>query len=398
LVGARRIQDALALAAIVAVTALMAAVWGDETFWSPDALFYQQRVLEIRGDSAQEARDEVWNGPLAAGFRAGDSSLPQSAQALADPRWIPYSSQFYERRLLVPLTAAAIYPLAGDESLNWVAFIGCFAIGPLAFLLLRQRFSPLVSGLAVVPLILWPPMRWAFMPLTESWGIALACLCLLAAVLALDRGRDWLPLWAGAVVALSFTRDMTVVPVAAAVAVAVIHRSEISYRLAGWGALAALAAPLVYGASLQNSLAYLFSGNRVPADSSWGFILDRYPDAVRSMIDQDIDYLGQSVPRFIEGHSGLLLPLAVLFAAGIGFLLAIPLQRRGDPFFTLARGALLGGVAYVLLAPSMTYWRLELALFPAVAVGLAIWFDLLAHGAQGLPFLRGRRGHRAAGA
>jgi hypothetical protein len=372
-----RRADVAALAAIVATTCILAAIWADETFWSPDALFYQQRVLEIRGASEAQAQDEVWGGPLAAGFRAGDARLPLAEQALADPRWIPYSSQFTERRVLVPLIAAAIYPLAGSDSLTWVAFAGCFAIGPLLYWLLRQRLSPLASGGACVLCLLWPPLRWAFMPLTESWGLALAILALVAAVRWMDGKPRWLAVWIGSLLALSFTRDLTVVPVVAALILAVLWRERRSATLALTGVVAALPAPLAFGASLRETLAYAFSGNRVPGDSSWSFVGSHYLGSLGETLRDDFDYLGQSQPRFLEGHAVLLLPLAVIFAIALVFLLA---ARRGgrDPWLTVTRASLLGSVAYVLLLPSFSYYRYELALMPGAAAGLALWISTLA--------------------
>jgi Predicted membrane protein (DUF2079) len=379
--GGRR-ADGLALIAIVATTGVSAAVWADEWWWPPDALQYQQRVLEIRGASEAEAQAEVWGGPLSAGFRAGDAQRPLVDQALADPRWIPYTTRLAKRRVLVPLMAAAVYPLAGTDSLTWVAFVGCFAIGPLLYWLLRQRFAPLSSGAACILCLLWPPLRWAFMPLTESWGLALAILALVAAVRWMDGKQRALWLWIGALLALSLTRDLTVVPVIAALALAAFWRERRSAILAGSGILALLPAPLVYGGvSLRDSLAYTLSGNRVPSDTSWSFIGSHYLDAVHSTLKYDFDYLGQSQPRFLVGHATLLLPLAVVF--GLALLLLL-FARRGtrDPWLTLARGSLLGAAAYMLLNPTFSNFRYELALMPGVAAGLALWISALVESTQ----------------
>jgi hypothetical protein len=244
--------------------------WAPRSFWSPDALFYQSKVLEFRGASEDEALDEVWSGPLAAAFRAADARRAPGFRALEDPRWIEYSADGFERRLVVPALAAAVSPLAGDESLELVSIVGVFAFALLLYALLRMRFGPLPSAVAVVCCLAWPPMRFAFQPLTESWGLTLVVLALMAGVLFVERGGRWLWVWVAAILTLGFTRDLTPVPIVAAVTLLVVSPGPRQWKLAISGVIAALPGPLVGGAPLRQSLAYTFSGNRTPDDSSWG--------------------------------------------------------------------------------------------------------------------------------
>jgi hypothetical protein len=138
---------------IVCAVGVLAMKWADEVIWSPDALFYQSRVEQIRGASKDEALHKVWNGPLALGFRAHDGQRPRAQQALADPRWIPESYKLYARRWTVPLLAAAVYPIFGVNSLEAVNIIGTLVFAVALFLLLRLRFDPLASFVGVAAVL-----------------------------------------------------------------------------------------------------------------------------------------------------------------------------------------------------------------------------------------------------
>ena len=69
--------------------------------WSPDGLFYQARVYEIRdGMSQPEALREAFQGPLGERLRAIDPERSGS------PQWVAYNARFYERRVAVPYVAS----------------------------------------------------------------------------------------------------------------------------------------------------------------------------------------------------------------------------------------------------------------------------------------------------
>lgn len=369
--------DVLALGVLVAVVATLTVHWAPHTFWSPDALVYQTRVEQIRGASEEEALSRVWQGPLAEGFRSGDARRAPADRALADPDWIPYMYELFQRRLLVPLFAAALHPIASTESLEVVAIIGMFAFALLLYVLLRQRFSPLACAIAITLCLAWPPIFWAFMPLTESWGLALLCAALLAALVGIERGRKWLWAWAAIMLVLSFTRDFTPVALAAVGVVALTLRNRRSIELVGTGVLAALPAPLISGGgSPREHLAFALNGARIPEDSSWGFIIDGYLPAIWRTLRDNVEYLFASEPRFLE--AGLpLFPLTLPILAGIVMVILARGGFPGDSFLPLMRGALLGGVAYILVLPLLNYLRFELVLLPVAAAGLAMGIDLL---------------------
>jgi hypothetical protein len=277
----------------------------------------------------------------------------------------------------VPLAAAAVYGLLGTDSLPFIAILGCFAIGPLLYVLLRQRFRPAASLTATILCLLWPPLRWGFLPLTDSWGIAFEIAALLSAVIVLDRGRDWLPLWVGVMLVASFTRDVTALIVIAVLTVAILHRSKEAWRLTWTGVLVSLPAPLIAPLPYLDQLATNVNNFVTPTDPTWGFVIERYPGALVRLADQNLQYLRQANPLFLEGHGGLLVPLAILFAVALVVLVAIAVARRNDLFLTLVCGSLAGGVALLLAAPAFTFLRYELVFLPPVAVGLALGVEML---------------------
>ena len=73
-----------------------------------DALFYQAHVYEIQGDSENAALRREFSSEDARRIERPDGRV-------GNPSWVTYSAQFYSRRWLVPLIAAAIYPAAGDR-------------------------------------------------------------------------------------------------------------------------------------------------------------------------------------------------------------------------------------------------------------------------------------------
>jgi len=238
--------------------------------------------------------------------------------------------------------------------------------GVLLYALLRRRFSPAVAGAVSGACLLLPALRdWSFAPLTDSWGLALQCGALLAAVLALEReGWRWLALLAASVLALAFTRDATVLIVIATGAVALLTRTRRSAAVLATAVAASIPAPLLFGASFKEQLAFDFNDFGIPKDTSWSFVLHHWPGALRNTLDNDALQLGR-------GSYGL-----AFVAAGLFALLAVALVRaavtRRDPFFVLVAASLVGCVVMVVLAPNYTHLRLELVFVPALAAGGAL--------------------------
>src|SRR3954451_4584845 len=95
--------------------------WHDPVRWTPDALYYQARLLEFRGESEPEAIGHTFGASLSAGLRA------RAPAHTGNPAWVKYNEPFYERRAAVPLAGAAIYPLTGERSLLYISLGGYIA-------------------------------------------------------------------------------------------------------------------------------------------------------------------------------------------------------------------------------------------------------------------------------
>jgi hypothetical protein len=324
----------------------------------------------IQGEDEDAAVLNAFASPIGAEFRRADADKPPSERQWSPPDL--RAQKFFARRWLVSAMAAAIEPVFGLRSLLTVSLLAYLLLGPALYLLLRRRFSPGISTAVAAICVLAPPVReHSFMPMTDSSGILLETLALLAASLALERGNRWLIPWIAAVAALSFTRDYHLVPLIGVVCVALHQRDRRSALVAGSGIAAALPAPLILGgASVRENLAYVLSGfdPDAPADASWGFIMREYPPQLWDMIHFDVyygsNYLGwEAVPWYV----GLAL-------AGVGLLLLVfKGTPAADPFFRLQRYSWIGAVAAVAAAgPQESFFRLELVFLPLLAVALAL--------------------------
>jgi hypothetical protein len=379
--------------------------WFAPARWTPDGFFYQARVLTLRGVDEDVAVSRVLSGPLVA-EAAIDG--PQRDR-LRDAEWVAHTTQITRRRVLVPALAALATPVFGDFSLQAVSLIGYVLVAPLLYLLLRRRFSTRASFVVAAGTALLPPLReWSFHPLTDSWGLTLEIACLLAAVLALDRGPRWLALWVGAVAALSLTRDATVVVVLAAAWVALAERTRTALTLALSGAAAAVPVPLLLGAPVGGTVGHAAQDAGRYWDSLWEAI--RVDVASQTFGSEHrltavafalaLALAAVSVPaslarvrrlaswacaaqialtlvgtallatRRVEPEQQL--PVGLVLVAGLGLLL---LGARDDPFFRLHRAGAIACVAYLALYPVASGFRLELVFVPFVAVGLARALD-----------------------
>ncbi len=352
---------AVALAALAC-----ASVWptfSDPVEWTPDALFYQARLLEFRGADGAEALEQTFGGPVSAELRARDPGHTGNA------RWVEYNRPFYERRVALPLAGAAIYPLAEERSLLYLSLAGYIAAIIALFGLLLLRFRLAIAAAVTVATIFLPPLALhSSFPLTDSWGLALEIIALGAALLTLDRGLRWLPLWIGAIALLAFTRDSTWIPVLAAAWCAVRNRSRPSIALFGSGLAAALPALLLITTPVRELLALLVNESEPSADTSWSFIASRYPDAAVQLVRANVGFLRRG-----EWYTGLYLVGGVL-----ALLLLVWRQRKGSPSTSLLAAAAVLGIGYVLAAPVFSAFRLELVLVPMAAYGLSLATEHLA--------------------
>ncbi len=362
-----RVRKALIglIAVLLAALACLAVrpAFRDPVVWTPDALYYQARLLEIRGVSREAAFERVFEGPLSAELRARDP------HHTGDPGWVAYNRPFYERRIAVPAAGAVLYPHAGDRSLLYVSLAGYVASIVALFGLLLLRFGIPVAGSVAAATILLPPLReHSSYPLTDSWGLTLEIAALAVAILALDRGLRWLVPWVGVIALLGITRDTTWIPILGVAWCAFRYRSRVTAWLLGTGLAAALPALLLFEVPVRNLLALLVNDSDVADDPSWGFIASHYPGAVVELVRANVGFLRRG-----EWYTAAYFVVGILLL----FLLVRRLPERLGQAGTLLRAAAVAGVLYVLAAPVFSAFRLELVLIPMAAVGLALGLEAL---------------------
>jgi hypothetical protein len=360
-----RIALVTVLAAVLAVLAVH-SVWPafhKPVVWTPDALYYEARLLELRGLDHNAAFRRTFEGRISAELRSRDP------HHTGDPAWVKYNEPFYERRVALPLAGAAIEPLAGERSLLDLSLVGYVASILALFGLLLLRFRVAVAGaVAAATVFLHPLATHSSFPLSDSWGLTLEIVAFAAALLTLDRGLRWLPLWIGAIALLAFTRDSTWIPVLAVGWCAFRYRSRAPVTLFATGIAAAIPALLLFKTPVRDLLALLINHNDVSPDTSWTFIASHYPRALLDLIRANVGYLRRG-----EWYT------AIYLVGGIVSLLALVIRGRakGVTAALMTAGAFLG-VGYVLAAPSFSAFRLELVLVPMAAYGLALVVELVA--------------------
>ena len=358
---------AIVIGVLAAVLAALACVavwprWHEPVRWTPDALYYQARLLEIRGVSEPDAMQRTFRSPLSAELRARDR------QHTGNAAWVKYNEPFYQRRVAVPVAGAAIYPLAGDRSLLYLSLAGYIAAVLALFGLLLLRFKPAIAAVVTLATVfLQPLVSHSSYPLTDSWGLTLEITAFAAAILTFDRGKRWLLLWVAAICLLAFTRDSTWIPLLAVGWVAVRQRSRIPVVLFGSGVAAALPALLLFKTPVRDLLALLVNHSEPSADTSWSFIASHYPRALVDLVRANVGFLRRG-----EWYT------AAYFVGGAAAL-AVLVRRRAESTAGMLMTA--GGVlaiGYVIAAPVFSAFRLELVFVPMAAFGLALAADRLA--------------------
>jgi hypothetical protein len=363
------VKQRTTLAALLAVAFACLAVvhvwpaFHHPVVWTPDSLYYEAKLLEIKGVDHDAAMKRTFDGPLSAELRARDP------QKTGNPRWVKYNEPFYERRVAVPLAGAAIEPLAGQRSLLDLSLAGYVAVILALFGLLLLRFRLVIASAVTLATIFLPPLvKHSSFPLTDSWGLALEITALAAALLTLDRGLRWLPLWIGAIVLLAFTRDSTWIPILAAGCCALRYRTRVPVTLFATGVVAALPALVLFSTPVRDLLALLVNNSQPPADPSWSFIARHYPGALWELVRANVGFLRRG-----EWYT------AFYFVGGVLALLALVRRRRalGTAGLMMASAAVLG-VLYVVAAPVFSAFRLELVVVPVAAYGLALAAEAVA--------------------
>jgi hypothetical protein len=351
---------------------------GSKVDWSPDGLFYEAQKKEIQGDSAQVARREVFNSQIAVPVKEAESDLPQRLKRIEDPEWVDYSAQFYRRRWTVPVLAAAVDPIFGERSLEEVSLIGLGLLPPMLYLLLRRRFTQGLSASASVFTALLPPLlQTADGPVTDSWGVTLLAAALLGIMLVRDNGMRWFPVLIVAVLALSFTRDVTIVVIVASGWLAVADRMrglrERSRQMAVVTAgvvLASLPAPILFSAPVRENLAYVFNDYRIPRGTGWTSVVSDYPSQLVNLASHDLKYP-------IHSQYPVLLTIVMALIVLAGIVMLVRPWRNDEPFVSLIRAAAAGGLITILISVNYTALRLELVFVPAIAAGVALLAERL---------------------
>jgi hypothetical protein len=359
-----RLLVAIGLAAI-ALLAVSGSLSGPAR-WSPDGLFYQARVYEIRdGLSQAGALHKAFEGPLGARLRVID---PQRS---GDPAWVAYNARFYERRLLVPLAASALQPLAGDRAILDVSLAGYVAAVLALFwlLLLLGVRLPVAAAVGLATVFLPALTHHAGLPLTDSWGLALETAAFATAILVLRRGARWLIPWGAAIALLSLTRDSMWIPVLAAGFLAVTQRTRLTTALAATGLAAALPAVLAIRVPMRELLAEMVTNGLQPApDASWPTVAGHYPGAIVDMLQAD--------GGFVRDGAWY---TAMFLLAGLVLLFVVARGSHGGRAATLLKAGAVAGAAYVVAVPVFSAFRLELVLVPMAAFGLALTGERIAN-------------------
>lgn len=357
---ALRLLVALALAAI-ALVAMRGHLTGPP-HWTPDGLFYEARALKLGGVDTATALERTFGGDIGAKLRRID---PERS---GDPAWYVYHARFYERRISVPLAAKAIAPVSGERALLDVSIAGYVAAVLAIFGLLLLRFGlPIAAGVALLTIFLPALTEHAGFPQTDSWGLALETAALACGILALQRGPRWIVPWFLAILVLSFTRDSAWIPIVAAGGAALMLRSRVSVGLLVSGVAAAIPVVLLFSVPTRELLATMLSDAQPNPGGSWGFIAGRYPGAIVDMLHADGGFV-------LDGawYS------AAYLLAGSALLFLVAWRTERTAATILLQAAALAGVTFVLLVPVFSAFRLELALVPMAAFGLALGAERVA--------------------
>lgn len=139
-----------------------------------------------------------------------------------------------------------------------------------------------------------------------------------------------------------------------------------SLRLAP-GVFATAVAPLVFAVPLRELLAYVLNDYRPPADPSWAFIARRYPSGVLELIRCNIGFLRRG-----QWYT------AIYLLGGISALFLSVRRESRVHVITFSRAMTLASVAYLLMLPNFSAFRLELVFLPMAAFGMAAALEWIA--------------------
>ena len=163
--------------------------------------------------------------------------------------------------------------------------------------------------------------------------------------------------------ALSFTRDATVVLLVAVGWLALSRRTRRTFIVVATGVAASVPALVLFGAPLVQQLAYVIQGYQVPKSATWSYVLSHYPGALASLLHADARY-----PKTLS-YSAIGYGVVVALAGSTAYLFVA--SPRRDTFYALSRAAFAGASAIILLSLNYSAMRLELVFVPCIAVALA---------------------------
>ena len=91
--------------------------------------------------------------------------------------------------------------------------------------------------------------------------------------------------------ALSFTRDATVVLLVAVGWLALSRRTRRTFVVVATGVAASVPALVLFGAPLVQQLAYVIQGYQVPKSATWSYVdIAHYPGALALLLHADARY------------------------------------------------------------------------------------------------------------
>jgi hypothetical protein len=135
----------------------------------------------------------------------------------------------------------------------------------------------------------------------------------------------------------------------------------------GTALAAAVPVLLMFSVPTRELLAMMLNDAQPAPGASWGSVAGQYPGAIADLIRADGGFV----------RDGALYSAAYL-AGGIALLFLLARAGRRNPATTLLQVAALASVAYVLVVPIFSAFRLELVCIPMAAFGLALGAERLA--------------------
>ena len=363
---------AAAAVALAAAATLRADIRAGAGRWTPDTYDYAIRMLMRRGLSQAEATERA-----TAFFAPAWPGKEKHAKGAfrGEPMWWT----LFAPRLVYPALAAALFPRRGFAALNDVP-AASYVAGAVALYGFLRRFGDRTSAVA---LTLWylrqsAARDVAVRALSDSTAMLLWIASLDAMVEIADEGTGWVR-YAGLVSALSFTRPLPYLPLAAGgvLALSGVVRGDGARVRAGAGITAlALGCAFAVAAVLARAGApsmrqHLERVRELQGAEGDSVRLRRFAAAFGLQDDP-----AHSMARWYAGRVALTVAASVKYATfAVVPLIALPgLARPHRNAVPLLIGALLGGLAGCVADPEPASSRrtIVLPLFPVFAAGCVL--------------------------